>query len=168
MADRGEPDYKADERGRLPSYVALLEETLSVPQQHGRILLGLICALLVLPALTWNVVNFYLLFDPDSTLAIPIWRSLLLLALCLWLAYRVWHGRRWSQSIITAWALLSGLLLLGYAVQHVATGMSGNPVTLLAALVFGLVNLWCAWQLWRSHIIPDFVCRQQRFHHQQH
>ena len=138
---------------------------MSVPQQHGRILLGMICALLVLPVVTLNVVNVYLLLDPDRTMPIPVWSSLLFLVLCLWLVYRVWHGRRWSQVLITVWAVLSGFFLITYAVQHYLQGAAGNPVALLGATIFGVVNLWCAWQLWRSRIIPDFVNRQQRFYH---
>jgi hypothetical protein len=163
-ADRGEPDYKADERGRLPSYVFLLEETLSVPQQHGRILLATICALLLLPVAALNVVNVYLLLDPSRTLSIPMGRSLLLLAFCLWLVYRVWHGRSFSQWLLMSWAVLSGFGLLVYALRHYILEALANPVALLAAMVFGVVNLWCAWQLWRSRIIPDFVDRQRRFY----
>ena len=38
--ERGEPDYKLDENGKVPSYAFVMEEHMTQCQRHGRILLA--------------------------------------------------------------------------------------------------------------------------------
>ena len=45
-------------------------------------------------------------------------------------------------------------------VQIVKKSGDVNPVLLLGCIIFGLVYVWCAWQLWRSRDIPEFLRMQ--------
>ena len=61
-------------------------------------------------------------------------------------------------------SFLGGFWMLGWAVKMIVqiAKKSGdvNPVLLLGCLIFGAVYVWCAWQLWRSRDIPEFLRMQ--------
>ncbi len=161
--DRGEPDYKADEANkRIPSYAAIMEEHMTVAQRHGRILLGLVMGLIGAPLLAWGIVNVYLLMDPNLTMEIPLFRVFLCCVALGWMDWEIWHsGRKWLVRGLMMIAFFGGLFMLGRACFLLFNKDFDNPVLLLGFLVFGVVYLWCAWQLFRSKDIPEFL-RMQR------
>ena len=75
--ERGEPDYKLDENGKVPSYAFVMEEHMTQCQRHGRILLGVIMGLLGAPLLTWAATNVFLLTDENRTMEIPLFKVFL-------------------------------------------------------------------------------------------
>ncbi len=162
--ERGEPDYREDEKGRHPSYYATLEEEMSAAEKHGRILLGLIIGLMILPLVAWTLVNFFLLFDQDGTLEIPFFKVLIALLVGTWLFLRPWFGHLWSRPVLLVLSALLGVGLLAYAVSLLFQEQAANPVVVLAAIVYGLIYSWCGWQFWRSKDIPEFIRRQHRYY----
>ena len=162
--ERGEPDYREDEKGRHPSYYATLEEEMNISEKHGRILLSLVIFLMLLPLAAWCLVNCFLLFDQDGTLEIPFFKVLAAFLFGLWLLLRPWYGRMWARYAAFCASLLLAMGLLAYTVSSFFQEQPVNPVIRLAAIVYGLVYAWCAWQLARSRDIPEFIRRQHRYY----
>ena len=163
--ERGEPDYKLDENGKVPSYAFVMEEHMTQCQRHGRILLGVIMGLLGAPLLTWAATNVFLLTDENRTMEIPLFRVFLACVIVGWIFWTIWNnGYRWLTRGVMAVSFLGGFWMLGWAVKMIVqivkkTG-DVNPVLLLGCIIFGLVYVWCAWQLWRSRDIPEFLRMQ--------
>jgi ribosomal protein L32 len=163
--ERGEPDYKLDENGKVPSYAFVMEEHMTQCQRHGHILLGVIMGLLGAPLLTWAATNVFLLTDENRTMEIPLFRVFLACVIVGWIFWTIWNnGYRWLTRGVMAVSFLGGFWMLGWAVKMIVqiAKKSGdvNPVLLLGCLVFGTVYVWCAWQLWRSRDIPEFLRMQ--------
>ena len=134
-------------------------------QRHGRILLGVIMGLLDAPLITWAATNVFLLTDENRTMEIPLFRVFLACVIVAWIFWTIWNnGYRWLTRGVMAVAFLSGFWMLGWAVKMIVqiVKKSGdvNPVLLLGCIIFGLVYVWCAWQLWRSRDIPEFLRMQ--------
>ena len=163
--ERGEPDYKLDENGKVPSYAFVMGEHMTQCQRHGRILLGVIMGLLGAPLLTWAATNVFLLTDENRTMEIPLFRVFLACVIVGWIFWTIWNnGYRWLTRGVMAVSFLGGFWMLGWAVKMIVqivkkTG-DVNPVLLLGCIIFGLVYVWCAWQLWRSRDIPEFLRMQ--------
>ena len=71
--ERGEPDYKLDENGKVPSYAFVMEEHMTQCQRHGRILLGVIMGLLGAPLLTWALAGKTVDVDVAGMLLSILW-----------------------------------------------------------------------------------------------
>ncbi len=146
--DRLESTYVGDEAklGIVPAYTRGIEETMNETQKRGRTLLGLVIGLLLAPQVVFNVVRVIWL-SPD-------FRGLLALAVTGWLTRKLWLGHPWARVMLVWAAAAAGLSAVGTFVLRFA---ELNPVAKLACGGFGLVYVWCAWQLFRSKDIPEFM-----------
>lgn len=150
--DRLESDYIGDQAklGIVPAYTRAMEETLNETQKRGRLLVGLIIGLLLSPQIVLTCVSFFWLRP-------SLW-GVLVLIVTVWLCRRLWLGVAWCRpglGILAGISGFSGLVLLVF-------GHAGlNPVARLVCGVFGLVYLWCSYQLLASLEIPEFL-RVQR------
>lgn len=161
LDERGEADLARDARGRLPVYIASLDEELSPPQRRGRLLLGLALGLLALPLAAWSAVNLYLVLMTDQGHELPWGRALLLLLGAAVVLATAWQGRRWAWRVSVAAAAAGGLWLLVRLVLALGGGRA-LPLEWLAGVVFGPTCLWCAWILGRSRDVAEFMSRQSR------
>ena len=133
-------------------------------QRHGRILLGVVMGLLGAPLLTWEATNIFLMFDENRTMSLPLGKVFLLCVAVGWIFWLLWNnGYRWLAHGLTAVSFAGGVFMLGWAaamIHGIRSGVTVNPVLLLGCLIFGAVYVWCAWQLFRSRDIPEFLRMQ--------
>ena len=152
-SERGEPTYMGEDarQGLAPTYTAAMEATMNETQKRGRILTGLIIGMILAPLVVLNAVLAFWL--------VPSGKALAALVFAAWLTRKLWQGHPWARSvaIVTAGAsALSGLTLC------VLRRGTLNPVFFLLFLIFGIVYLWCAWNLYWSRDIPEFLKLQLR------
>lgn len=165
-SERLDPDYKVDEaRGGVPSYASSMEEEMTVVQHHGGILLGVVLGLLAFPLLCWSVTCLFLLLDPNRTMSIPFFRTLLVCVLLGWADWELWFGRIWVRYVLGVLGILGALSMGAYALHHVwllVSGGEGNSLIVLACGVFAAMYGWSGWQLFRSRSIPEFMAYQRQ------
>jgi len=150
--ERLESTYVGDEAklGFVPAYTRDIEEQMNETQKRGRVVLSLVIGMILAPQIVFNVVlGFWLSVS---------FKGLLALAVTTWLTRKLWFGFRWTKAVITYAVGFTGLagiviLLLRFSAL--------NPVAKLACGVFGVVYLWCAWQLLQSKDIPEFMTVQR-------
>jgi hypothetical protein len=154
-AERGEPTYMGDDakRGLSPAYTQAMETAMNETQRRGRLLTGLIIGLILAPLVVLNAVLIFWL-KPDFA-------ALVALAFAAWLLRKLWTGRTWAKQLTILGSTLSGVAGLALCVVRRDTL---NPVFFLMFLIFGVVYLWGAWNLYWSKDIPEFLKMQRRVH----
>lgn len=155
-AERGEPTYMGDDakRGLSPAYTQAMETAMNETQRRGRLLTGLIIGMILAPLVVLNtVLIFWLKPDPAALAA---------LAFAGWLLRKLWLGRIWAKQLTILAGVLSGIAGLTLCVVRRGGPNPLNPVFFLMCLVFGIVYLWGAWNLYWSKDIPEFLKMQRR------
>jgi uncharacterized Zn finger protein (UPF0148 family) len=152
-SERGEPTYMGEEarQGLAPAYTEAIETTMTETQKRGRLLVGLIIGMILAPLVVLNAVLVFWLS--------PRFPAIAALAVAAWLLRQLWLGRPWARPVVSlAAACAAGAGLVHCVLQRHTL----NPVFFLLSLVFGVVYLWCAWNLYWSRDIPEFLKVQRR------
>lgn len=148
--ERGEATYLGEAKtdGR-PIYNQVIETAMTARQRHGRILVGLICGAVPIPWFAYSVVGL-LWLKPD------FW-GLLATLVAAWVVYHLWYGRPWAYWLAAVGTLLAGGTGLCRAGLQFTNEYGMNAVQVMAYVVFALVYLWCAWQLFRCPDVKEFL-----------
>lgn len=137
--------------GLAPLYTEEMETRMNAVQRRGRIQTGLIIGLLLAPLVTLNTVGLWWL---RLSLA-----GVLALAVAAWLCWKLWNGSSGARHLLWVAAAIAGSAGgVTVAVQRTAL----DPVRFLAYLIFGAVYVWCAWILWRSTDLPEWLNYQRQ------
>jgi hypothetical protein len=150
---REQATYMGDEArlGLAPLYTEEMETRMNAVQRRGRIQTGLIIGLLLAPLVTLNTVGLWWL---RLSLA-----GVLALAVAAWLCWKLWNGSSGARHLLWVAAAIAGSAGgVTVAVQRTAL----DPVRFLAYLIFGAVYVWCAWILWRSTDLPEWLNYQRQ------
>ncbi|MCK5804484.1 MAG: hypothetical protein KAI66_16720 [Lentisphaeria bacterium] len=145
----------AKEEMRLhPVYTREMERRMTETQKRGRTLAGLVILMLLSPTLAYNVVRVMVLK--------PQFWPLVALLVVATLMHKFWQGVRWAW-----WGALLGCAIVGggalaQLIRLVIAGLAQDPVTLLFCMVYGILLPWCAWILWHSHNLHDFLKYQRK------
>jgi hypothetical protein len=151
--ERQQATYMGDAArlGLAPLYTEEMETRMNAVQRRGRIQTGLVIGLLLAPLLTLNLVELYWL-----RLSLP---GVVALAVAGWLCWKLWSGNRSVRHLLWVAAASFGVTgCITVALQRTAL----DPVRFLSYLVFGVVYVWCAWILWRSPDLPEWLTYQRQ------